>query len=110
MIRLNLHAFQYFRYLHRRLPAQQVGQDTVVVGVQMLHHNEGHSGIHRKVGQQIGNRFDAACRSSNSHNDGVGLLATRRPSSSRIRSVSVGTLRLRFEPHLPSFLSFSLWN
>jgi hypothetical protein len=100
MIRLNLHPFQYFRYLHRRLPAQQVGQNTVVVGVQMLHHDEGHSGIHRKVGQQIGDRFDAPCRGSNPDNDGVGFPSTRRSSSSRIRSISVVTLGPRFEPHV----------
>lgn len=106
MIRLNLHPFQYFGYLHRRLSAQQVGQNTVVIGVQMLHHNEGHSGIHRKVRQQIGDRFDTACRGSNPYNDGVGFPSARRPSSSRIRSISVVTLGPRFEPHvvLVSFL------
>ncbi len=41
-----------FRYRHRRRPPQDIGQQALVGGIEMLHEYDGEAGIGRQIGQQ----------------------------------------------------------
>ena len=68
MIGHDVHAVLDFGDFDLGVLGQQVGEDAVVFGVQMLDENVGHAGVGRKIAEQVGDRFDAAGGGADGHN------------------------------------------
>ena len=63
MVGLDSHAFFHFDDRQFRSSSQQLGQNTLVLGRQMLYQNKGHPTLYRKRAQKLLKRFKAAlCR------------------------------------------------
>ena len=102
MIGSHRQAVGHFRYGHRRLPGKQLRQDAVMLRVKMLHQDKGHSRVRGEVIHQVRKSFNAARRSANGYNRGVGHLRGQR-GLHLCGSLSLA-LTLRFLLHFPGVL------
>ena len=54
-------------------PGQQVAQLALVLGVEVLHHHDGHAGVLRQVREQVAECLQAPGRGPNPHDDEWGI-------------------------------------
>ena len=54
-------------------PGQQVAQLALVLGVEVLHHHNGHAGFLRQVREQVAECLQAPGRGANPHDDEWGI-------------------------------------